>query len=133
MIVAGSAWTSDQIDLNDISDGSDPDISTWEWEVTYFTRVGDMAAPVDDYGSVSGRTIPYLLRKSADSGVTVVDEATAVISLTLTAADTETIRANLGRDVWKQRLLTIQVRRTEGASPVHVLFLSEIFQPGGAA
>ena len=133
MIVAGSSWTSDQIDLSILQDGSEPDISAWVWEVTYFTRPGDGGVPVDDYGSTNGTTIPYLLRKSDSSGVAVDDEAQAIIRLVLTQADTETIRTQLGRDVWKPRLLTIQLRRTETGEAEHILFQNDMFIPGGGS
>lgn len=134
MIVAGSAWTSDQVDYAYLIDGSDPDFSAWEFDLTFFTRVGDQTAASDDYGTNCAVTPSYLLRKAwADGGVVVDDADAGIVHFALTAADTETIRRALGRDVWKPRLLTIQLRRTDTDDPQHIQFFNEMFVPGGAA
>jgi len=130
MIVLGSAWTSGVCDLQ-LEDDGEIDITEYELRADFYERIGTRGGRGDDYGSPTDDQGAALLSVTTeDGGVVISDGDEGKFYITLTKAQTGTLRDGLGRPFFKSRNITIQVRRVDDDRSDHVIFLTDRTQPG---
>lgn len=132
MIILGSAWTSNVIDLQ-VDDDTEYPLTGYTLQVDiYEGRPGTGSPTGDDYGSATSgdQPAPLLTATTTDGGVVISSASEGKFYFTLSADVTAELRQKLGPPYWKGRRLMLQVRRTDSGHSDHIIFLIERTLPG---